>query len=187
MTPFLTGEPAVLLLREMQHISKEAGIPVFVETHRGTITQDLIRTCQYVSTLADLPLTIDFSHYVVAGEMHTISEEGEKLLQELLSHTASIHARVSNGEQVQIDPGTSMEHPMMIHFRRWWLDAMRGYLINKNAEPILPVVIELGPPPYAITMDESSSRKRELGSRWQQSIRLMELMRSLWQQAAANQ
>lgn len=105
MTPFLIGDSAIELLSGIDALSRQAGIPVYVETHRGTITQDLIRTRQYLQSLPELRLTIDYSHYVVAGELHTISDEAEQMLQSLLPNTHSIHTRISNGEQIQIDPG----------------------------------------------------------------------------------
>jgi hypothetical protein len=158
---------------------------VFVETHRGTITQDLIRTAEYVRELASLQLTIDYSHYVVAGELHTVSDEAEELLQSLLRHAASIHTRISNGEQVQIDPGVNGDHPMLPHFMRWWESAMRGWLYARGREAAaFPVVIELGPPSYAITTDEAGGRKTEISDRWSQSLYLKRLVQQLWEKAS---
>lgn len=180
MTPFLIDKPAVNLLRDLNHLSAEYEIPVFIETHRGTITQDLLRTVDYVQQLGDLPLTIDFSHFVVAGEMHTISDEAEKLLQEVLVHTASIHARVSNGEQVQVDIGAQAEHTIVPHYKRWWKQGMKHWLSRAADCQSFPVVCELGPAPYAITVDEYSGRKQEISDRWQQSLLLKELLHGLW-------
>jgi hypothetical protein len=191
MKPFLAGEEAISLLAGISRLSAEAGIPVYVETHRGTITQDLLRTVDYARRLPQLPLTIDYSHYVVAGELHTISAEAERLLQSLLPHARSIHTRISNGEQVQVDVGAAGEHPMLPHFARWWEDAMRQWRSEHNDGPgsiqaVFPVVIELGPPPYAITQDEPGARKREISDRWQQSLFLQQLVRQLWISAERN-
>ncbi len=187
MRPFLEGEEALQLLEGITKLSLEAGIPVFVETHRGTITQDLLRTIDYARKLPRLPLTIDFSHYVVAGELHTISEEAERRLQSLLPHAHSIHTRVSNGEQVQVDIGEKGGHPMLPHFARWWEEAMRQRRSNGapfGGRDTFPVVIELGPPPYAITRDEAGSRSLEISDRWSQSLYLQQLVRRLWTKSA---
>ncbi|MCY9695886.1 sugar phosphate isomerase/epimerase family protein [Paenibacillus alginolyticus] len=180
MQPFMTGESAIQLLKGIQQLSKDAGIPVFVETHRGTITQDLIRTVEYVRELKSLPLTIDFSHYIVAGEMHTVSQEADELLLALLSNTSSIHTRISNGEQIQIDPGEEQNHPMFSHFKKWWQLGMTNWQLQANTNDVFPVVIELGPPPYAITTNEASGRNKEISDRWQQSLYLQRVVRELW-------
>jgi len=182
MTPFLIDENAIELLRELNELSNKAGIPASIETHRGTITQDLLRTVNYVEVLESLPLTIDLSHYIVAGEMHTITDEAEQLIEKLLERTASIHARVSNGEQIQVDAGPSGEHPMLQHFERWWRRGMLQWSKTARSGEVLPFVVELGPPPYAITADEYGKRVGEISDRWEQSLFFMHLARRIWQE-----
>ena len=184
MTPFLIGEPAVALLRDLDESSRRAGVPTYFETHRGTITQDLLRTIDYIEALETLRLTIDLSHYVVAGEMHTVTAEAEALIQKVLARSSAFHARVSNGEQVQVDIGPQGEHPMMGHYERWWSDGMKLWRANAKEGDVLPFVVELGPPPYAITIDESGGRSREIGDRWEQSLLLLKTARRLWSEIA---
>ncbi|MDQ0112122.1 sugar phosphate isomerase/epimerase family protein [Paenibacillus harenae] len=184
MAPFLIDEPAVSLLGELKRLAEKHALPVHIETHRGTITQDLIRTVGYVRRLGGLPLTIDFSHYVVAGELHTISDEAEELLGELLVHTAGIHARVSNGEQVQVSIGDEGEHPMVPRYKRWWKDGMKHWLQTRNKQAAaLTAVCELGPAGYAITIDEYAGRTQEISDRWQQSLLLKDILRQAWSEA----
>ncbi|KRE49685.1 xylose isomerase [Paenibacillus sp. Soil522] len=184
LKPFLTGDSAVELLSGIDALSRQAGIPVYVETHRGTITQDLIRTQQFIQALPKLKLTIDYSHYVVAGELHTVSPEAEQMLQSLLPNAYSIHTRISNGEQIQIDPGETGHHPMLPHFARWWESAMRHWRSSPRQEgETFPVVIELGPPPYAITEGGAGFRQSEISDRWSQSLYLKQLVQQLWQKA----
>ena len=192
--PFLVGEEAVQLLSDIAELSRTAGIPAYIETHRGTITQDLLRTVEYAQAFPGLELTIDFSHYVVAGEMHTVSDEAEELLQTLLPLTKSIHARVSNGEQVQIDipmiesmdeegaANYEFEHTMLQHFQRWWLGGMRSWRQRAQENEVLPFVCELGPPPYAITVRGQDHVKSEVSDRWTQALLFARIARSLWEQ-----
>lgn len=183
MRPFLIGDQALELLSGIDALSRQAGIPVYIETHRGTITQDLIRTKQFLEALPALMLTIDYSHYVVAGELHTVSPEAEEMLQGLLLNAYSIHTRISNGEQIQIDPGEAGVHPMLPHFARWWASAMKHWRSgNRHPRDRFPVVIELGPAPYAITVDEGGSRQTEISDRWSQSLYLKQLVKELWRQ-----
>jgi hypothetical protein len=192
MRPFLVGDQAVQLLADMAELSRSAGIPAYIETHRGTITQDLLRTVEYAKRLPELELTIDFSHYVVAGEMRTVSDEAEQLLQTLLSRTKSIHARVSNGEQVQIDipmfdskseeiaDESEFEGTLLKHFVRWWLEGMRSWRQAAKKDEVLPFICELGPPPYAITMRGTDGVQREVSDRWTQALLFARIARSLW-------
>jgi len=180
LTPFLIDDPAVDLLRELDRLSREKGIPTYIETHRGTITQDLLRTVSYLEKLDSLRLTLDLSHYVVAGEMHTVAVEAENLFSVLLSRASAFHARVSNGEQVQVNLGPEGEHPMMKHFERWWGEGMRQWRTSAGPGDVLPFVVELGPPPYAITLDEYAGRTAEIGDRWQQSLFLRQTAKRLW-------
>ncbi|MEW9049989.1 MAG: sugar phosphate isomerase/epimerase [Neobacillus sp.] len=193
MRPFLIGEQAVQLLTDITEVSQSVGIPAYIETHRGTITQDLLRTVEYAERLPGLELTIDFSHYVVAGEMRTVSEEAEELLQMLLPKTKSIHARVSNGEQVQIDipmlasvgeesaADREFEHPILNHFKRWWLGGMRSWRQTAKDGEVFPFVCELGPPPYAITVRGQDGGECELSDRWKQAQLFARIARSLWE------
>jgi hypothetical protein len=194
MRPFLVGDQAVQLLGNMAELSRSAGIPAYIETHRGTITQDLLRTVEYAERLPGLELTIDFSHYVVAGEMHTVSHEAEELLQTLLTRTKSIHARISNGEQVQIDipmvasvgeegaVESEFENSMLKHFQRWWLVGMRSWRQGAREDEVLPFICELGPPPYAITVHGPDGGQYEVSDRWTQALLFARIARSLWEQ-----
>ncbi|MCM3634304.1 sugar phosphate isomerase/epimerase [Paenibacillus camelliae] len=184
MTPFLIDNGAIELLRGIHELSEKAGIPAYIETHRGTITQDLLRTVSYVEALEQLRLTIDMSHYVVAGEMHTISNEAEALMQKLLERTSAIHARVSNGEQVQVDVGPSGEHPMLQHFERWWSSGMKHWRKVARNGDVLPFIVELGPPPYAITVDDYGQRRQEISDRWEQSLLFLRTARRIWSETA---
>jgi len=62
----------------------------------------MLRTIQYIEAMESLRLTVNLSNYVVAVEMHTIIDEAEEAFRAILACASAIHARVSNGEQVQV-------------------------------------------------------------------------------------
>ncbi|MCJ8012726.1 TIM barrel protein [Paenibacillus sp. KQZ6P-2] len=179
MNSFVIDEQAVDLLNGILETSRRSGIPNFIETHRGTVTQDLIRTVSYVEAIPELRLTIDLSHYVVAGEMNGGSDEAEACFQKLLSRTGAIHARVSNGEQVQIDVGQDGEHPMVASFKRWWTYGFKSWKAGACPGELLPFVTELGPPGYAITRRTDGSDE-EISDRWQQALLFKRIAEQLW-------
>lgn len=181
MDAFVIGEDAIRLLDGLIRTAQRSAIPFYVETHRGRITQDLIRTAEYVSKLPDLRLTIDMSHYVLGGEMESSNEKAERLIDRLLERTACIHGRISNGQQIQIDVGTSdLYHPITDNFMRWWEKGMNHWLQAAKQGDVLPFVCELGPPGYSIVHPET---KREISDRWHQALVLKGLAEQAWMNA----
>lgn len=183
MDSFVIDNEAVRLLEGILNASKQANFPVFIETHRGTVTQDLIRTAGYCDAIPRLPLTIDLSHYVVAGEMNGTSDSAEALFNQLLTHTECIHARVSDGEKVQVGVGAEGDHPMIPHFKRWWRKAMFNWMGSASPGDTLPFVTELGPPGnYAMTYRDTLGREIEASDRWQQALLFKEIAETLWKE-----
>ena len=181
---FVVGEAAERLLRELVDEANGLGIPFFVETHRGRVTQDLHRTVEYAEAIPDLRLTIDLSHYAVAGEWEQLPEQGLELLDRLLRRTSSIHGRVSSGHQVQIDVGPNGEHPMLQAYTRVWARGMAYWLEQAKPGDLLPVLPELGPPGYSITGWKASYDERyELSDRWQQALVIRDALSRAWDEA----
>ncbi|USG67469.1 sugar phosphate isomerase/epimerase [Brevibacillus ruminantium] len=180
---FVVGDAAVKRLSGIIQEGKKWNIPVFVETHRGRITQDLLRTVEYAEALPDLRFTIDFSHYVLAGEMLTSQERAEDCFQQLLKRTSCIHGRISNGQQIQVDIGPAGEHPMTERFLAWWKQGMKNWRQEAQHGDVLPFVCELGPVPYAIDRYGFCTNKmEEISNRWEQGLVLKQLALQAWRE-----
>ncbi|MEK3890497.1 sugar phosphate isomerase/epimerase family protein [Bacillus sp. FSL K6-3431] len=178
MGDFISGKDAIQLLGDLVAEAKKVNMPYYVETHRGRITQDLIRTVQYVNEIPDLRMTIDLSHYVLAGE-GCYSNKADEYFDILLKRTSSIHARVSNGQQIQIDIGPDGDHPLTERFVGWWEKGMSYWLEEAKPNDVLPLVCELGPPDYSITRYFNSAHK-EISNRWEQSIVFKKILEEAW-------
>ncbi|MFC4779434.1 sugar phosphate isomerase/epimerase family protein [Paenibacillus sp. GCM10023252] len=187
MDAFVIDQEATELLQGLLQEAESASIPLFIETHRGTVTQDLIRTADYVNKLPELKLVIDLSHYVVAGEMNGTSEAAEAHFDQLLRRTAGLHGRISNGEQVQVDAGPEGEHPMVEHFTRWWRKGMSAWLKQAQPGDLLPFIPELGPPYYYAITEAAPGGDREISDRWQQALLLKRIAEEQWKQVLAQQ
>jgi hypothetical protein len=174
---FVRGDEAVRLLSGLLEAAGRAQIPYFVETHRGRISQDLLRMLSYVDALPELRLTLDLSHYVLAGEM-TIEQdagEAESWFEPLFRRSSCIHGRVSNGQQIQAEISEEGSDPWTARFVRWWSLCIREWMKEAGPGDVLPFVCELGPAPYAMTSGDT-----ELSDRWEQALILKRLAERAW-------
>ena len=159
-------EPAEALLDAVAAAESRHRLPLRVETHRGRITQDLERTCGFVRARPTLRLTLDLSHYVVAGEV----QGDTAAFAPLFPAAGALHLRVSNGEQVQVP--LAGNEPALERFLGWWRAALAQ--AAARGDQWFPAVCELGPPPYAIR-DQSG---RELSDRWAEALTLADRLRT---------
>lgn len=144
-------DEAVAKLEALYELCDAAGVPLFIETHRGRVTQDLRRTVEYARRVPRIQFTLDASHYVVAGEINFPDQDAtfNRLLDPLIAASACIHARVSNGEQTQVDIGDGTG-PLVQPYIRWWTAAYQQWQARSQPGDVFPFVCELGPHPYAI-------------------------------------
>jgi Xylose isomerase-like TIM barrel len=176
---FIVGQEAINRIQGLMEEANRFGVPFFVETHRGRITQDLLRTIEYVNAIPNMRLTMDLSHYVLAGEMYEF-EQADPYFDRLLQRTSSIHARVTNAQQIQIDVGPNGEHPMVEHFVNWWKRGMAYWLKEAEVGDVLPFVCEIGHH-YTVTPNYLPGFSwEEHYDRWQQSLVFKRLAKDAW-------
>jgi hypothetical protein len=168
------------LLRAGCKIATGEGLPMLVETHRGTVTQNLYRTYGLLDRLPELRLTGDFSHYVVGGEMGGLpAAERIRRLRPLLGRVDSMHARISNGQQVQVDVGAG-DGPLAQTWVEIWAETLRHWRRRAQPGQWFPLTSELGPPSYSIV----DLRGREISDRWKQSLVMKRLLKQAWAKSA---
>jgi hypothetical protein len=177
---FLPEPEAVSLLRAITARCKVARMPLVIQTHRGRVTQDLLRTVSYAKAVPDLRFDLDFSHYIVAGEITgNFGPAVEAAFSTLMERATMLDARVSNGESVQVDVGEGADSELTRRFASLWKRVMVSWLKGARMGDVFPFRIELGPPPYAI-LDRNG---RELNDRWDQQKLLKALVERLWNEA----
>ncbi|MFV3077129.1 hypothetical protein [Niveispirillum fermenti] len=170
---------AVRLMEGMEVVRRAAGLPVFYETHRARLSQDLPFFLRLLDALPDLPLTADLCHYVVAGEWDLpIDAAKHAAIDRVLRRAHAFHGRVATAHQVQAPIG-GHHQPWLDLFAGWWRRGFDHWRARAAAGDTLSFMVELGPPPYAVV----DSQGRELTDRWQEAQRLKDLVRGLWQQA----
>jgi sugar phosphate isomerase/epimerase len=167
------------LVREGLKVAHDAGIPLFVETHRNNFTETLPATLQLIKAVPEVRFTGDLSHFVVVGEFYGWEEErAAERMAPVLERVSHLHGRVSNGEQVQVDVGDGSGQTAQL-FVQLWATAMRNWLKGAGPGDVFPFASELGPPRYAITLPDG----REFSDRWEQSLVMKRLAEEAWQKA----
>ncbi|MGX1931070.1 sugar phosphate isomerase/epimerase family protein [Flagellimonas sp. 2504JD4-2] len=126
-------------------ISKESGIPVYHETHRGRFSYNLPDTKKYLSAIPDLKLTLDISHWMVVHE--SLLEGQTKDLEQVVDRSHHIHARVGHAEGPQVnDPeAPEWEKALQRHLDIW------EQIIRKRwaeGQQTVTITSEFGPPTY---------------------------------------
>lgn len=176
--PYYTSEAqAIGLIRAIWDRFEAEGITLAFQTHRGLVTQDLLRTVEYTKAVPDIRFDLDLSHYFVAGEIgEDLTPEAIRAFDPILERAVMLDGRVSNGEQVQIDVGPAGDNPHARRFAALWKKVMVSWLKRAKTGDILPFRVELGPPNYAILNLEG----REVSDRWAQTLVLRSLAERLF-------
>lgn len=177
--PHIDHHSATQLAQELITRASDAGVLLLFETHRGCITQDLYRTARLVEAVPDMRLTLDVSHYVLAGEQPALTPQLRELLDPMLDRVEMIHGRISNGQQIQI-PTIDPESELAGSYREVWTEAMRRWRRRKPAGSTLIFTPELGPPPYAITAPDGA----ELSNRLDESEVIWRIAQEAWKLSA---
>lgn len=173
---------AVALFESLEAEAQRATIPVYYETHRARITNDLIFVTQVLRELPNLRLTGDLSHYAVANEMSLpVSAIELERMSHVIEQCWNFHGRIAGSHQVQIPIAAPQHAGWVQQFHAWWAQGFASWLRRAGTDADLCFMPELGPPNYAIT----DVHGRELSDRWSEALTLKDVARRLWSEANA--
>jgi sugar phosphate isomerase/epimerase len=176
-------EEAARLIGGVLEASARHGVPLYPETHRATILQDMWRTVQLLRRFPELRLNGDFSHWYTGQEMvYGGFEKKLEFLRPVLDRVRFVHGRVGNPGCIQVDigDGDARERPYVGHFRALWTAAFAGFLKSATPEASICFATELLAPGiyYARTFEG-----REESDRWEQSLVLRRMARECFVEA----
>ena len=175
-------DDAARLLAQLQLLSKTVSFPVYFETHRGRITNDLLVMVQLLDMVPDTKLLVDLSHYVVAREIELpIDAVTEQHIATILHHAWAFHGRIAGSGQIQLPFSFAHHRPWVEQFTAWWSKGFADWRDRAVDDAELTFVCELGPQPYAI----SGADGRDLSDRWEESILLKRIAEAAWQSGIA--
>jgi hypothetical protein len=170
-------------------------LPVFLETHRATITQDIWRTVRLAQKFPDIRFNGDFSHYYCGQEL-VYGDWVAKLnfMEPIFERIGFLHGRIASSGCMQVPIDSNFLSPPMQahgvanyleHFKEMWIRAMAGFLRNAGKGDVLIFAPELlsGTYYYARKFPDASGRLEEECDRYDQAILLKDLARTCFEQA----
>lgn len=143
-----------------EEISRQSGIPVLHETHRGRFTFHAASLLPYLDRFPELKLTGDFSHWCTVSE--SLLEDQKEILDRIIPHVQHIHARIGYEHSPQVnDPFAPEWKQHADTFIEWWKKIIASQAaLGKSHLTITP---EFGPVPYMPTMPYS---RKPLADQW---------------------
>jgi len=99
----------------------------------------------------------------------------------ILERSDSFQGRISNNQQIQVPLSFPQHAAWVDQYRRWWKAGFDGWRARQQDDATLRFLVELGPPPYAITKAD----QRELSDRWQEGLAIRHWVETIWSEADA--
>jgi len=184
------------LVGDMLEAAARRGHALHLETHRGTLTQDMRRTLDLTTRFPDVQITADLSHWYTGLEM-TFGDFAGKLerLTPVFERVRSIHGRIGNSGCIQVGMSVDPDREAIGHFREMWRRCCQGFLLSAQPGEVLPFAAELLPHDitfggrtvtinYARLVRGEDGALREESDRWTDAEALWRIAQSAFAAAA---
>lgn len=157
-------------------------MPLYIETHRATITQDIWRSVKLTERLPGVRFNGDFSHWYTGLEMRYGTVELKcEYAAPVFERVGFMHGRIGNSGCIQVDIGPDFSsakgHAHVQHFMEMWTLAMAGFIRHAGPGDTLIFAPELlqSSINYARVFPDADGNPREEGDRWQQALLYVEI------------
>ncbi|MBV9574381.1 MAG: hypothetical protein JOY93_10030 [Acidobacteriales bacterium] len=163
------------LIESILAASSRYRIPLYIETHRATICQDMWRTVHFVRRFPEMRFNGDFSHWYTGQEMvYGGFEKKFAFIRPVLERVRFLHGRIANPGciQIPVERDATPQPPYVQHFQQLWTASFKGFLRSAQPEDYICFTPELlaGGIYYARTFGN-----KEESDRWEQSLILKEI------------
>jgi hypothetical protein len=169
--------------------SERHAIPIYIETHRATICDDMWRTVQLTKKFPEIRFNADLSHWYTGHEMVYGDIEAKwRLIQPVFDRVRFIHGRIGNPGSMQVDAGDGTggaAYPFVDHFREMWTRCFAGFLKSAGPGDCIIFAPELlgSSNYYARLFKNAAGELVEETDRWQQALVLVNIARKAFAQA----
>jgi hypothetical protein len=182
------------LVESILMASDQHRLPIFLETHRATVTQDLWRTVQIVNKFPEARFNADFSHYYCGQELVYGNWPAKlEFMEPLFARVAFIHGRIASPGCMQVPIDHTDRRPLQAcglinyldDFKELWIRAMLGFLRGSSKGDVLIFAPELlsGTHYYARLFPNSTGQLVEESDRYAQALLYREVAHACFAQA----
>ena len=163
------------ILKDMYGLANDAGLPLFIQTHRGSVMQDLRRTIKVLGRCKKLRLSADFSQYVLAAQLTgPWPDEIWEAFEEIAGRASGFAGRISYGNQIQDDIGAG-EGELAQQYKKVWTAGFSRWVEKSTPGDVLPFTVNLAPPDGGA----------ESFDRWAASLAIKRIAEEAWLAAQA--
>ncbi|MFC5282791.1 hypothetical protein [Pedobacter alpinus] len=172
------------LVRYVLDCSNRFDFPIYIETHRATITQDMFRTVELVKRFPEIRFNGDFSHWYTGQEMVYGGIENKwDFIAPVFERVRFMHGRIGNPGCIQVDVNADENLDYVAHFKEMWTRSFIGFLKTAKPGDYICFTIELLK--AEIFYARTFKNNEEEGDRWQQALLYKELIKECWEKAHA--
>lgn len=179
---------AARLAEGLLEASQALNHPIYLETHRATMTQDIRRTTDLVARFPELRFNGDFGHWYIGHEL-TYGDMDLKFaaMRPVFERTRFMHLRVSSNAFGQLTASDPAEARHLDYYKRMWTAACEGFLADAGPGDYLAVHPELLPARafYPKMVKGPDGEWREESDRWTEAAFLIEVLRECFAAAQA--
>ncbi|GCE15349.1 hypothetical protein [Tengunoibacter tsumagoiensis] len=179
-------QECIRLAEAIVEASVRFDIPLYIETHRATITQDLWRTVQLARAVPGVRFNGDFSHWYTGLEMVYGDIEAKfAFLEPVFERTRFIHGRIGSPGSIQVGILPDLTLPAIAHFQEMWTRSFVGFLRTAQPGDFISFTPELlrSDIYYARTIRTADGALVEESDRWQEALAYLKLARGCFEEA----
>ena len=169
---YFTYEQNVGLIQIADKVSKESGIKIIHESHRGKFSFAVHITSQFLQNIPELRLGLDLSHWCNVAESYL--DDQPEALNLALSRTDHIHARVGFPEGPQVPDPRAPEWKEALGKHVSWWSRVIDQRKNEGWE-MFTITPEFGPYPYMTILPFS---KQPISNQWEVNLFMMDYLKS---------
>ena len=179
---------ADMLIEDILNTGARFNFPIYVETHRATITQDMYRTIKLIDRFPELRFNGDFSHWYTGQEMRygmfKRMDEIFDFMAPVFERVRFLHGRIGNGGCMQLDITRPDMEINIQYFKEMWIRSFSGFLETAKQGDYIIFAPELldSMKQYAITYFIDGVAQED-GNRIDQAIAFKKLAESCWEEA----
>ncbi len=167
---YFTFEQNKKIIDKAAQLSKELGVKIVHETHRGKALFAAHISTEYLKKIPEMRLTLDISHWCNVHEslLGDLSDE----VNLALAKTDHIHTRVGHAEGPQVNDPRAPEWAEALETHlKWWDKVVAEH--EKTGVP-LTMTTEFGPEGYLPTLPFT---KMPVANQWEINVHMLNLLK----------